>query len=69
MVLGPEVEDDRVTLGSLDAVGLEDNASRLVADGYDVLGCHGRTSHGRSSEDGGEMHYGCGFGCVGLGRD
>ena len=57
VVLGPELEDDGVTLSSHDAVGLEDQVASLVTNSNGVLGGESGASHGGSSEDGGEMHY------------
>jgi hypothetical protein len=57
VVLGPELESDHVTLGRLDAVGLEDQVASLVTNGNGVLLGESGASHGGSSEDGGEMHY------------
>ena len=57
VVLGPEREGDSVALSGLEAVWLKDKITGLGTDKDLVVRCKGSAGHGRSSEDGGEMHY------------
>lgn len=57
VVLGPETESDSVTLGSGDAVWLEDQLASLGSNGDLVVHCKSGASEGGSSEECREVHY------------